>query len=482
MTPLLAKDLRLSIDALRPWLVVVASVLGLWALAAWLHGSVAMRSMLPMKSMLSSSRILGELAAALTLSTGLVAAWITAVVVHGDQTHQARGLSATLPVSRSRQAATKFASILAACSVPVGCAVAAQVLRGQVNDGTVLLTPDIGQAWYLPLLMALVGIGFAMGVARACHGVFETVGLAFLAAIGAATVAYFAAWGSYGFSEARAISLLGPSLMMDEFKARVIAQGPIAGLLFAATALLVMEFIALHRGRRSRSVAPMLLVLLTMSALGGILGLGMAYRSDREIQRQVRAAEVMALVMTADPRELVAFIEAWNRGGQPTLGTGETQASMLEVAGYLGGRTEPEVRAAIWALDRMDAPREAVIVMSLGLENPSGALTAYMLDALAAFPRDSSVLSMASGRLGWEIAVARSPEYPDWRLANPAYFRTGLSGDRALAAFAVTTLQARLREIGTEPTQSRRAIDAMRDAWQLDDATLNEALPEERNP
>jgi len=201
MTALIAKDLRLSLDALRPWTLVLFAVLSVWLVALWL-GPLATGVYA------DANRILGELGAILTISSGFVAAWITACVVHGDQSHRADGLAAAMPVGRGLRLLAKVLSIIAACSVPIGITVLVQIIRSR-QGGITLFTPDFGRSWQLPIVAALIGVGLTLGVAPLTRRIFETVGLAFLAALTATALAGGTLVLLFPLLAARPIRLLG---------------------------------------------------------------------------------------------------------------------------------------------------------------------------------------------------------------------------------------------------------------------------------
>ena len=108
MNTLLAKDLRLSLDALRPWGLLLLAAVGVAAIGVAISGPAEMRALS------AEARFLTELAKCLTLTSGVVAAWIAACVLHGEQRHRADAFTGALPLGRTRRALTKVLAIVAA--------------------------------------------------------------------------------------------------------------------------------------------------------------------------------------------------------------------------------------------------------------------------------------------------------------------------------------------------------------------------------
>lgn len=169
MTVLFAKDLRLSLDALRPWGLLLLAAVGVAAIGVAISGPAEMRALT------AEARFVTELAKGLTLTSGVVAAWIAACVLHGEHRHRADAFTGALPLGRTRRALTKVLAIVAATLLPATLAVGLQFFRDPHWSMT-LVVPDLGRSWAVPAVASLAGLSFAVAIAPLSRRVFETVG------------------------------------------------------------------------------------------------------------------------------------------------------------------------------------------------------------------------------------------------------------------------------------------------------------------
>jgi hypothetical protein len=181
MTTLIAKDLRLSLDALRPWLIILVG------LAAAAGGATFLpQRLLPFgMSGVSVTEAIASMGGLAGLGSVAVAAWVAASVLHGDRRHGARSLAVVMPVPRSRRVLSKALAILFGVGL---VALLAILLRSLVPAEAFARRPLPGFDASLVAAMSAIGAALALGVAPLTKAMFPTVMVALLLAMAATFV------------------------------------------------------------------------------------------------------------------------------------------------------------------------------------------------------------------------------------------------------------------------------------------------------
>lgn len=388
MIAVLRKDLRLSLDVLLPWVMVVVAVVGVGALSGRFRGIF---SAFPSRTVL-----LEEFATILVLSVGAMTAWITAVVVHGDRRHRAGMLAATLPMSSSRRDGTRFASIVVASALPVGVCVAAQMLRGTSTTVGPLIEP--GRTWWLPIAMGIAGIGWAWLAARWTRKTFEVVGLS---VVGGA-LAIGAGLGGAWIYDVMVVAPLATVPGTVEFRGRLMSEAmvslpPIALLSSGLVAVVVARLIGRSR-RRAATVCLAAVVTLAMIAVPAIAGAAAARGAvlgNSQSAQMFREYEKLERVRSLPEGIVVEYLRAWNGGADEPLSIGNDRPGvstweLWQVFCASGGRPAA-VTEALAALTRVDTAANAAFTMQSRAacrRLAAGDDPAIELDAVRRYPRD----------------------------------------------------------------------------------------------
>lgn len=322
MNALLAKDLRLSLDTLLPWGLIVA---GFGAIAAAL--TRLPDAMAPdVLSRLTMEEVFLYTGIVVRATTVAVSAWVAAVVAQGDRIHGAEHLMAALPVAGGRRVASKLAAVLLGVAVPAivatGCFVASRLVDRVELHGNVRWL-SLGDFWW-PLAAtgsaALVGAALGLGVSPIVRGPFRVVAIAMLLGAFGGLLGVFASRLSFdraaagfmefvglqqrGLSESFDLSLWGPRRSTS-----VIAA--IVGVVVIATVALAVGCLALARTRRPRRVLAMLGAGLALSAVAGSAATFMWFDSDASIRSTNEWARWRARQF--DENELVEWLNDANR-------------------------------------------------------------------------------------------------------------------------------------------------------------------------
>jgi hypothetical protein len=186
---------------------------------------------------------------------------------------------------------------------------------------------------------------------------------------------------------------------------------------------------------------------------------------------------------TADATAIARVLDSWNAGGtgagrdELLLGSGDLASASMDGEGVLewlthrdaGNRLQdPIVRAAVGRLNRIDTVQHAHTVQWLRhvtapADDP--AVEALRLEAIAAFPRDIGLVAeWTSGHL----APGTLPR--GWAEAG---------NERAIAIRAIELLSERTPRDDDDAARTRRAIDALRKAWHLPEATSGDEAGED---
>lgn len=277
MNVLFAKDCRLALDALRPWLVIL---LGLIATAAGM-------TFLPFDAMPFGLRgaSVAEATSAIGGMAGLagvaIAAWIAATVALGDRRHGARALATVLPVPGPRLALSKVAAIAAGVLVVSVAAIALHELAPVASVGKRF---GPGAAPTVVLAMAAIGASLALGVAPLARTVFQTVMIALLLAMlgGLAGFLAGAATAPMAASDVRRVAeAVGEDLPLRQAIERVTVLAAAAGIVGAALVALPFGVRALARPVAASAVFAACAVAVVVAAAAGAIAAPAAFRSDK---------------------------------------------------------------------------------------------------------------------------------------------------------------------------------------------------------
>ena len=242
MTGLLAKDLRLSLDTLRPWALTVVGVI----VAAFLLRQLP-ESMLPaLLAQLSLPDLLSVFAVAIGGSAVVVSAWSTAAIVQGDQAHGGELLVASLPVAPVERAASKLLVMGIAVLVPAVAATVAFALARTTR-------PVVETGWPLSIAMwglgiSAVGAGLAMPWALLVRGSSKAVFLALLAGTTDGVAGALGAWFVHRQLVADATAAFPEPERSFMYMADLALAGERARLVAAAAAVGVAALIGLLMG------------------------------------------------------------------------------------------------------------------------------------------------------------------------------------------------------------------------------------------
>ncbi|MBL9148093.1 MAG: hypothetical protein JNM94_05300 [Phycisphaerae bacterium] len=180
MHTLLAKDLRLAGDALRPaLLILVGFVVGLALLSA------VPESILPLAGSLSITDSLYGIPRFLLVASGPFALVATAMTLRGDRRHGATLLAGSLPVSAARQGASALVVLLVVtAALPLALFVLVGLrwtfLDGATEGHDLLSTP------VMALLVSASGTAFALVASRPARSPWTTIAVSLLFVVAAA--------------------------------------------------------------------------------------------------------------------------------------------------------------------------------------------------------------------------------------------------------------------------------------------------------
>ncbi len=265
MSPLFLKDLRLSLDAVLPWLMVVAG----FGVVILFLGAMSRTALPAGLQILSPLEIIATVGGVAGFSIGVVSAWIAAVVALGDRRHGAGSLAIALPIASGGRIAAKLMAILLATALVAFVAV---VLRAIAGDPSVPAKAILGLQPGVVAVVALVGAAFAMAVAPLARGVFSAVMIAILVAIVAGGVALIGSAIVFPFAarEDIAIALAADqSFWIDEIRMRVMSVATITGIIAAAAVCALLGALLIARPRSSQSIALGLATLFVVALLAG---------------------------------------------------------------------------------------------------------------------------------------------------------------------------------------------------------------------
>ncbi len=274
MTALLLKDLRLSLDVLRPWaLMVVGLAIGL-----------AMLRLLPATLMPDDLRdmrtedvlvLIGGLVAASGIAVG---AWIASSIVQGDRTHGAAALAAVLPSSAGRRVGAKLVALaMAIAPIPLTAFVALSASALLSAERTSAYWRSFG---YHSAAVCLGGVaacfvaaGLASFVAQIVRGAFAAVAIAILSCLVAAGLGALGGtlglWAFHRDVAAFAVTHSGDGEAVA-LRFSVVTSGAIAATALSGAAALMVACLAMSRHRSRRWTATAGAAIAAISLLGAV--------------------------------------------------------------------------------------------------------------------------------------------------------------------------------------------------------------------
>lgn len=375
MTILLAKDLRLSLDALRPWALIVLGF-GLVALLS----SFLPRSVMPINSGITTvSELVATIGGLAGITCVATAAWIAASVSHGELRHGAALLHGTLPVGGRGRVLSKAAAILAGT---LAVAIVSILLRGEFTAtlSSQRGVPGLPPAWVL--VSAIVGAGFGMGIAAATRAIFPTVMIALLIAVGAALAGAGGAAVAIPFAAAQQLAVAhvmdptGSVSEISEMQVRIATAGAAVGVCVAAILAALIGLRAFMGPIPVRRAALLLALTVVASLLGGAVAAPIALANDSINQWQPYVDRGLILASDATVIEAIGRVGQHLRTDPASLDIASGDARFVAIAQSRLSRlpvseraSHPlaialheaefydELRAAIWSLRLI--PRDA---------------------------------------------------------------------------------------------------------------------------
>lgn len=126
MIQLIAKDVRLTLDAILIWIAAAIGITSLIAVAGTAFPGVAS---------ISFADAMNALSFLLWISVAPTAALITVAVLHGDHRHHASAFAASLPTGDLHRLIARGSAILMAASIPLVVAILFDLLRSSDQAG-----------------------------------------------------------------------------------------------------------------------------------------------------------------------------------------------------------------------------------------------------------------------------------------------------------------------------------------------------------
>jgi len=212
MNALVQKDLRLSVDGLLPWALIVVGLLAGGVVLVNLPQSVAPQ----MTGLSSHAELFHSISMLVALTAPLVAAALAALILHGDRRHGADALMGALPIRGRARVASKMLAITIAAILPPLTATAIEALAmrfdGRVGAGSPLLS-------HPQPIVSFVGCAIAVGLILASAGVVRRP----MQAIGIGVV-----YGVLAFAAGLAghAIVIGP--LLEDFRVEIESVGGIA--------------------------------------------------------------------------------------------------------------------------------------------------------------------------------------------------------------------------------------------------------------
>lgn len=297
---LVLKDLRLSLDTLVPWALIVV---GLAVFGVVLREIPTAMPWVELDH-LGFGEFLFLVAMIIGGSAPIVAAWSTGAIVHGDRSHGAEMLTGLVPVAGWSRALAKLVAIVGAVLLPLAVALPVAALGISLDDQSRVDASEFGRLSHFFVLATVLVVGFVLAAAPLSTTIRGTLARAIffgVAASIAAALGYVLAWlvlVGYGGDRSTVI-VIDDWWPMDaifpiEFGGLVPGVGPFLAALFgAATGLR-----AIARGRPVRRIMPALGVMLAAAVVGGALPAWVCI--ERQLRVQPGSFEIMPELQEID--------------------------------------------------------------------------------------------------------------------------------------------------------------------------------------
>ncbi len=480
MTTLLLKDLRLSLDVLRPWgLLVAGFAVGMWLLASLPSTLVPV----DLRGM-SLAEMLIALAALIAATSMAVGAWLATVIVRGDQSHGAGALAAILPTSPSRRVGSKVIALAAATAMLPLAAAAALVVALTLRPTAT--AESLGRLLLLPaaaLAGAFIGAGAASFIATLVRGTFAIVAISLLGILLAGI--------SGSASAATGLQLLCRDVVdagarpgaITEYlllRSSVLTGGAIASIATTGLAAGIVGMTAMARPRGARWIAMSGAALLLVALITGLASSKAIVANDPQLANwsayNERLAEKLSL------QELAAFVRSMTRDGgikDPIGSWNQTQAIVARIVDHRRHlpsallETDP-VELAFRSVEDFSQPiRARFWLRTMALEDPRWFPT--MLDSLTACTNPELIyeacVGMAERQGLWQAGSVPGYPYP---MTPQERMRFEVQRRDVLVA----ELERLIREGHPERERMQRAVDALRRAAaRLDPPSAPEPTP-----
>ena len=473
MTTLLLKDLRLSLDVLRPWAIMVFGLaIGLGILTA-LPSTVSPVDLRDMRA----ADILVTLAVTIAASAVAVGAWLATSIVQGDQKHGAGSMAVVLPSSAARRVGAKLVALaLAITPIPLAAFVALSIAALLNTERTLGYWRGFGvhgAAVSLGgLAAAVVAAGLGSFVAQTVRGAFAAVALSLLGFLLAVAVGGLGAWAclfAFHHDLVEVGSLHPASVAFQGVRTLTLTSGAIAGAGVAGAGALLAATIALARPRSSRWMVGTGAAITGIAFLaGGAVGQPvLAYSTTVAMWSDYQVE--MARRLT--PQELAKRqleVAPPIPPGSPDAPARERIRLGVMGAAYRYRRELPEsrlatdpVEAACRSLEDFSSPAEAVASCSLmSVHDPRWLPT--VLDAVAADPLGTAVNGLVWGGAQRGTLISNDAMARLKRRCDGVSSRAEV--DSCLQAVLDDELTRHIREGHPERERMQRAIDALRRA------------------
>jgi hypothetical protein len=276
MTPLLLKDLRLSLDAIRPWVIVLIG----FGIAA----GIAIQLPAPTIPLglrgVSATELIGTVGGIAGIASVATAAWIAATVAHGDRRHGARSLAVVLPIERRGMVLSKLLAI----GVGILCvSLVAIALRSVAGAPSVPGRSVPGFEPAVVLASAVVGAAFALAVAALARGVFATVMISLLGTMVAGMAGYLGGAAILPFvadEHIRLARIVNELHEVEAMSARVLAASAAAGVVAAALVAGCIGCLAVARPLTTARSLQGTVLALVLAFISGTMWAPMALRHD----------------------------------------------------------------------------------------------------------------------------------------------------------------------------------------------------------
>ncbi len=292
MTSLVAKDLRISLDAVLPLAMVIAGLL-LVALLATLVPNGAGPAFL---SGVTFRVAVQYFSALLLAGSFVVAAWVTASVLLGDASHRAAALAASMPVGARTRSVSKLTAIVLSVGGVLGLAWVAHQRTSEAGAPIFFVSRTTVSAGYW-ISTAFAGAALAGITARLCGAVWRTVATTLASATVIGVVALLGAWGGYAW----ALAPLAGNALRESYPLPLnpweisaawtvaVASGLTGGFCISTVVVVLLHWCI--RRRTWRVVAGIGLCASLGAAVGGSSAAFVGVRGDRAIAEAVDDAK-----------------------------------------------------------------------------------------------------------------------------------------------------------------------------------------------